>query len=337
MHPLRFAQFPPVSFPGLNGGKPIDASRSDIKRALLMVGYPTRMAAEMVVGPWRTHMLASLVRGYLRDDLTFSPYFWNLEPSERGTVSFLLAQAYTMWAAQEHLEMTYMTHVKGCGHSYAKSGSGAVTAKQGGNVPNGKSLPDFIGVDTSGRYHVFESKGRSRPAGSSSLVGTMIDSCLPHALGQVASITAVLGGAPRSRTASVWIFAEDGPHGRLVDPEAGDGWLLNFKPWLAARKAYWVFLDRRKPLIELDDRYVGIRLPDGDSLGIDRRLLKLLQAPDQRSPIEITDFLGSRRGEYLDTRGREWAKTSVGLDGTILIPRDGRARGWPPGLPRLAR
>jgi hypothetical protein len=77
-------------FATLNGSSPITATRADIIRSLLTVGYPSRKAALRKVGPWRVRMLVAMATGYLDRALNTTQYFRNLEQTEKVGVSFLL-------------------------------------------------------------------------------------------------------------------------------------------------------------------------------------------------------------------------------------------------------
>jgi hypothetical protein len=71
------------TFVGLNGSVPIAAARPDIIRSLLTVGYLSRKAAIKSVGRWREKLLVALTTGYLDRKLGTTPYFRNLERSEK--------------------------------------------------------------------------------------------------------------------------------------------------------------------------------------------------------------------------------------------------------------
>lgn len=84
------------TFVGLNGSTPIAATRPDIIRSLLTVGYPSRKAAIKSVGRWRENLLVALATGYLDRKLGTTRYFRNLEQSEKVGVSFLLGEAFSV-------------------------------------------------------------------------------------------------------------------------------------------------------------------------------------------------------------------------------------------------
>lgn len=100
-------------FSALNGVAALTASRQDIIRSLLKVGYSSRKAAVEVVGPWRERMLIAMATGYLDPYLSTTIYFRNLEQTEKVGVSFLLGEAFTPWYAQSRMNIEYLVHVAG--------------------------------------------------------------------------------------------------------------------------------------------------------------------------------------------------------------------------------
>jgi hypothetical protein len=98
------------AFAALNGSKDITATRADIIRSLLTVGYPSRKKALRKVGPWRVRMLSAMAYGYLDRALTTTQYFRNLEQTEKVGVSFLLGEAFTHWFAQDRMGVEFLVH-----------------------------------------------------------------------------------------------------------------------------------------------------------------------------------------------------------------------------------
>jgi hypothetical protein len=100
-------------FSALNGVSSLNATRPDIIRSLLTVGYPSRRAAVRVVGLWRERMLVAMATGYLDRSLNTTSYFRSLEQTEKVGVSFLLGEAFTHWYAQDRMKIEYLVHVAG--------------------------------------------------------------------------------------------------------------------------------------------------------------------------------------------------------------------------------
>ncbi len=168
-------------FGTLNGVASLTASRPDIIRSLLTVGYPSRKAAVGVVGPWRERMLVAMATGYLGPSLSTTAYFRNLEQTEKVGVSFLLGEAFTHWYAQARMNIEYLVHVAGLATCNWVSPSSPVAPKVGAAAPLPKSRPDFIGIRRRER-HVFESKGRIRRPSASTI---------SKALGQVSALRSI--------------------------------------------------------------------------------------------------------------------------------------------------
>jgi hypothetical protein len=162
-------------FKKLNGTVALTATRADIIRSLLTVGYPSRRAAVRVVGRWRERMLVAMATGYLDNALNTTLYFRNLEQSEKVGVSFLLGEAFTHWYAQDRMKIEYLVHVGGLSSCTWTSPTTPLTPKTGASLPAAKSRPDFIGIRRT-ESHVFESKGRiRRPAASAVVQGGIGD------------------------------------------------------------------------------------------------------------------------------------------------------------------
>ena len=253
-------------------------------------------------------MLSSMVRGSLNDpDLGTTTYFQNLDPSERRVMSFLLAQAFTCWFAQRHLGAYVLVHVRGANGHWTAS---PLTLKpKGGGDAKANSEPDFIAIGPN-EFHVFESKGRSLPAGSQTNPKNLYTACRKDALAQASRINSVLGKPPKTSNVAVWVFMEDGPRGYVEDPspptEALD---LKFDLPLAFRQAYRIFTEATdKPTIPLMPGFEGFRIAPDRVIGIDSSLWRLLRTTD--SDEKILDHLERNGSRYALLNGGE---ASVGL------------------------
>jgi hypothetical protein len=289
MRPLRRLEaigFPAAAYPTLNGKHQLAPPRLAIERCLLMVGYPSATAALAHVGPWRAEMLINIVRGFLTDPgLSTTAYFQNLDPSERRVMSFLLAQAFTCWFAQQHLGAYVLVHVRGAAAAWTPTAPTA-PVKAGAGAPKANSEPDFIGIGPN-EFHVFESKGRSISPASSAKPRNLYTSCRKGALAQACRIDKVMGVTPVTRNAAVWVLMGDAPRGYVEDPPTGVEPLdLKFDLGTALRQAYRAFLQSEAPPSrDLGDDFVGFELGDDRSLGIDQGLLKLLQGDGSAEEI----------------------------------------------------
>ncbi|MBB2961871.1 hypothetical protein [Methylobacterium sp. R2-1] len=302
----------------------ITANHLDITRALMMVGYPSHRAAVARVGRWRARMLHALAHGYLDASLRTTPYFRNLEQSERAATCFLLGQALTLWFAQEHMHLDRLIHVDGCGAHWKLTGKGAVGKSGAGPLkPGGR--PDFLGIGL-GEHHVFETKGRTR---------RVYGKLMATALAQASMLATINGRPPDTRVAACFVFRADGVEGQVQDPPAApDALDLTFDEAAALRKAYAFFLHpgfRKVATLDVPG-FLTTDLGDGIRFGIDEALYqKLADGPggaEKGEGIEpILATLAERRAFY---RQRRTEDTSVGNDGTLLqdpaTPRRRRRR-----------
>src|ERR1700754_794055 len=188
---------------GLNGSYSITATRADIIRSLLEVGYRSRRRARQKVGPWRARMLTAMATGYLDYALNTTQYFRNLEQTEKVGVSFLLGEAFSHWFATEHMNLEFLLHVASLDSIAWGTTPASAAAKAGASTPSLKSRPDFVGFRQAER-HVFESKGRiRRPAGK----------VISKALGQASALLSVNGTPPTTRCATFFMLKASGTEG----------------------------------------------------------------------------------------------------------------------------
>ncbi len=304
-------------FRALNGVASLTASRQDIIRSLLTVGYPSRKAAVSVVGRWRERMLVAMATGYLDRALNTTAYFRNLEQTEKVGVSFLLGEAFTHWYAQDRMRIEYLVHVAGLSTCTWVSPTTRVAPKLGAATPSPKSRPDFIGI-CRGERHVFESKGRMRKPSATAV---------SKALGQVSALRSINGKAPKTRCASFFMLKASSAEGRVLDPPgSADGIGVVFDERDALAKAYSFFLDA--PTASLSDQigegYVGREIEDGVFFGIDKRILAAIgERPStvvarRRRVTEIFAILADQAQVYASRRD---ADSSPGPDGTLLVDR----------------
>jgi hypothetical protein len=303
------------AFAHLNGTETISASREDIVRSLLTVGYPSRKLAKAQVGPWRARMLHAMATGYLDRSLRTTQYFRNLEQSEKVGVSFLLGEAFTHWYAQEKMKLTHLLHVQ----SLKSYGCTAITStrrpKPGSSQPAKNSRPDFIGFkgqDT----HVFESKGRMRNPTATTKA---------KALGQVSTIKRINGRSACTRSATFFMLKAAGVEGTVIDPPAGwDGFDITFDPFEAKQQAYRLFLDGPLVPMPIDGGFMGVEIMPDVFFGVDKLVLEIMKEPPatlverQSREQELTTILEERWASYSNLRG---SGISAGRDGLLLIDR----------------
>lgn len=304
-------------FSALNGIKTLGATRADIIRSLLTVGYPSRKVAVKVVGRWRERMLSAMATGYLTPNLRTTRYFRSLEQTEKVGVSFLLGEAFTHWYAQQHMNIEYLVHVAGVKDCQWVTPKKKSAPKAGATPPSPKSRPDFIGIRSTER-HVFESKGRQRNPSASAEA---------KALGQVSTLISVNGKKPTTRCATFFMLTATGADGKVIDPpEDGPRIGVVFDERDAIAKAYSFFLDGPVDLLpdDIGPGYVGREIEKGIFFGIDKPVFKAISerpgsARARRARVrEIFSILSERQQDYEARRGDD---SSPGPDGTLLVDR----------------
>lgn len=214
-------------------------------------------------------MLANMVQGYLDTDLKTTAYFRNLEGSEKGTVSFLFAQAFSLWFAQEFMDIYHLVHVNNTGDSRNRTAYRKTwhhKPKSGASTPKQKSRPDFIGMCRNG-YHVFESKGRSSGAHD-----------IATALAQASRINTINGQQPITRVACCFSFLSSGVEGLIQDPEKDSfAFDLTFDVGLALKKAYAPFLSpdfRENKRDDILEGFLCLKIDEEVTIGIDKELFR---------------------------------------------------------------
>ncbi|MGJ5206539.1 hypothetical protein [Bradyrhizobium sp. HKCCYLR20261] len=306
------------AFAHLNVSTDITATRADIVRSLLTVGYPSSKKAIRKVGLWRTRMLSAMAYGYLDRALQTTEYFRNLEQTEKVGVSFLLGEAFTHWFAQDRMDIKFLVHIAGLKTTTWATSSILAPPKNGASTPSPKSRPDFIGVKKAER-HVFESKGRiRRPARSA----------VAKALGQVSALRAINGTQPATRCATFFMLKASGAEGEVVDPAgAPTGVSVDFDEWEMITKAYAFFLDGENAELPeaVGEGYVGREIDNGVFFAIDKKVLSAAAGQEPASASErkqrrdeVFEILDHRASHYRERRTEE---VSHGLDGTLLIDR----------------
>jgi hypothetical protein len=104
------------------------------------------------------NLLKAMIEGYLDSNLHPTAYYLALEPSERVSMTFLIAQGLTHWVADYYMRVPILMHLgQPVGFTIASLTAGG---KIGAGDLKKNGRPDFIGIGYN-EYHVFESKGRS--------------------------------------------------------------------------------------------------------------------------------------------------------------------------------
>lgn len=144
-----------------NGHQTLQTSWNEILWAALTVGRPSTAFVFR-------HGLASLFEAFYRvsqvrmalTQETFQLHlyrteaFRQLDPTEKGAVSYALGMVFCKLFAHKLLDTHWLLHLD------------VFRDQLSPELLTGKSRPDLVGQDTSGNWHAFESKGRSSVPGA---------------------------------------------------------------------------------------------------------------------------------------------------------------------------
>jgi hypothetical protein len=196
----------------MNGDFVEDVTLLDLIRAILTVG--ARGRADLFTGGWRgiaTKIGAGvmafpyLYRAY--DAMVMDNSFWDLDSSEKSSISYHLGMVFTKLAAEKRLDIRWLAHVD------RLKDKGIVKLKPG------KKRGDLVGTDPHGEWHVLEAKGRSHINPSAS-PGTQI---VESAKEQAQQIRTINGKSPNTFSACVVNLIRDRRiFIQMHDPEPGD-------------------------------------------------------------------------------------------------------------------
>jgi hypothetical protein len=220
------------------------------------------------------------------------------------------------------MSVPVLLHVHGATPTWTLVAMPAVGKKGAGLLKN-KSRPDFIGIEP-GAYHVFESKGRSLPAASTSYSTTIAGGCMPDALAQVSRIATIMGAVPKTRTAAVWVLRQSGLRGYITDPPAARrSYDLSFDLSQALAKYYRIVLDAAAALPGRETgRVVRYQLAHNRELFVDRKLLELLHGLETGivSGQDVLALLERSAVRYRRARSiaAQSSQLTLGLDGVGL-------------------
>jgi hypothetical protein len=149
---------------------------------------------------WRLAMLRANVVLDSDGRLRKSEAFKNLERSEKGAVSFFFGNMFSKLLADKLFDVPWLLHVDRYA-SYLNP------------VYRTDRRPDFVGMDTSREWLVFEAKGRAAYPG---------DNVMQRAKQQTGSLRTINGQLPKLRVAAASYFSNDRLRARLWDPTEHD-------------------------------------------------------------------------------------------------------------------
>ena len=138
------------------GSGPLTTSWDDLLWAALTVGRPNTAYvfqhgdASLYEALFRLSLIRMAVEQDRDGELNRTTAFAALDPTEKGAVSYYLGMAVCKLFAAKLLDAPWLLHLD-------------VFRDSLNPLLLGRSRPDLVGQDASGRWHAFESKGRSGP------------------------------------------------------------------------------------------------------------------------------------------------------------------------------
>ncbi|MBY3389216.1 hypothetical protein [Rhizobium laguerreae] len=195
--------------------------------------------------------------------LALSNYYFDVDNSENKQAAYFIGQGLTKLFACQILNAPMVVHAS---RSIWKPSVGL--ALKAPLLTVGRKEADLFAFGPSG-IHVLESKGRSVRHGVGRLSGSVMNSAMGEALGQVSAIQTVNGIAPISRSGCVWTLCTSGFRGDIQDPP-GAGWDATVAPTEALRSNYALFLeaDQGRFRSDLVPGYSLIELPGSENSGL---------------------------------------------------------------------
>ena len=311
---LQISNYPPP-FIHLNGLKKQDIKPIDLARGILTVGQGS-WTDIFNLGIFRIAELICKALAFSKIDngnLVLQDRFFNLNQSEKVTISYYFGQGFTKLYSEKHFKTKWLFHVD----DYIS----LINIKSRGFAPSkiivGKTKktarrPDLIGITRANVSHIFEAKGYS--CGYD--LGVM-----QHAINQVSQVTTYNGVAPKTRSACYFDLSSVPIRGIIIDPENdGTGIDINLNEELAISQYYSFFKENRQNFNNSFDygKYEFLTTPVGVPnlfFGFDKRLLSMEPTELLLNDLYDEDFINQ------PIVNSEFSEVSLGLDGLILINR----------------
>jgi hypothetical protein len=293
-------------FANANSDELVEVSRLDLLRSMITVGY--RNETDLVGYGWRSigwHIastLFALVTTQSRNgNLCTSHLYHSLDRSEKNTVSYRLGMGFTKFVAEHKLQIPWLVHVD------KLFNTGALTL-QGGTLERG----DLAGEDTTGRWHAFESKGRSQPPGAR---------LLTTAKNQVRNIASINGVQPATSCVCISHLYGEPIKIELTDPAPSgedERTAFNVNEEEFFRSYYGLlpqFLDLSGAEVRviLGQEFVVSPIPIPGPVGLSVGVLKRIKDSPETARQAVADF------SSLDRQGLRNERFSIGLDGVIAV------------------
>lgn len=308
------SRFPP-GYASINGsGQSLLLNRIQLAHAVMTVGC-SGYGMFRDRGFWRMAQLLCMTYSSVesvKSKLCLSDAYQHLEKSEKDGISYSLGMGLAKVFAEQLLLIPWLSHVKDNPALVPPAPKPRAPAKC--IVGKGKKavdLPDLVGRDLNGVYHLFEAKGSS---------GGLSKARLQHAIDQVSQVNSVNGVPPGTRVACYGELSRAGIHVHLVDPDDENGVKLQLSESLFLKDYYHLFV--------ADERWVSAPIREVFGIPYHTRALGI---PDMSFGIRADVLEWARSGkEYIgfeDLRPENQTKLdffsgeaiSLSLDGTALF------------------
>lgn len=244
-------------------------------------------------------------------NLVLQDRFFNLNQSEKATVSYYFGQGLTKLYAEEYFKIKWLFHVDDYMSSIQFHTRGIATTK----LTVGKSTklarrPDLIGLKQTNVSHIFEAKGNS----SGYDLGVM-----QHAINQVSQVRTYNGIAPATRAACYFDLSRVPIKGIIIDPDEDENGIDIKLDEDSIISEYYSFFKENSVYFNNSFEFNGFEFlttPVGVPniyFGFDKRLLSI-----QSSEI-LSNGLYEDVTIFMERSGMRREEVSLGLDGLILI------------------
>ena len=297
----------------LNGQKNQMVKPLDLARAMITVGQGS-WGDVFNLGIFRIGELLCKALAFCEinnGNLILQNRFYNLNQSEKVTVSYYFGQGLTKLFAESFFNIKWLFHVDDYINQIQFHSSGATIPKiRVGNTNKQAKYPDLIGLESANNSHIFEAKGSS---------GGYRTNIMQHAINQVSQVNTYNGVAPLTRTACYFDLSKTPIKGIIIDPkneEKGIDIELNEKE--AILKYYSFFQKNRKFFTQSFkiDNYNYMISPVGAPniyFGFDERILDLSSTEILKEGLYPKGWVSEQK--FGNT------EVSLGLDGILLIKR----------------
>ena len=301
-------------FTNLNGHKTQDIKPFDLARAIVTVGQGS-WSDVFNLGIYRIGELICKALAFSKLDsngnLVLQDRFFNLNQSEKATVSYYFGQGLTKLYAEKYFKIKWLFHVDDYSSSIQFNTRGTATSKLIiAKTKKTAQRPDLIGIKQTNDSHIFEAKGNS---------GGYDLGVMQHAINQVSQVRTYNSVAPTTRAACYFDLSCVPIRGIIIDPEDdGNGIDIKFNEEQAISKYYSFFRENSRNFYNNFQygNYEFMTTPVGVPnifFGFDKRLLKM-------NPKEIlANGLYNEDSIFSTKENPKFREVSLGLDGLILL------------------